>query len=198
MGKKNSISNIDGLLTFLNKRRVATSKELEKFLPARAILKRLVDEGKLQPLGAGLYAANTLDPFHASVIAVAAYYPEAVISNLTAMVIHGLSDERIDRIDVDIDRGTSIRNKLLAVHRVPIKRLTGIEKAKFHGATIKIYDTERTLCEASFLDPGGPILFKALKRYIKRQTPNTTAILKYDGILGTQVLRHIQQELADA
>lgn len=49
-------------------------------------------------------AHPSLDLFTASLIATARYYPKAVISNITALVIHSLSDEGIDRIDVDIPR----------------------------------------------------------------------------------------------
>ena len=198
MSKSVNRSDIEGLLRFLKKSQVATSKELGKFVTARTILGRLVEEGKIQTLGAGVYSTVALDPFIASVIATARFYPNAIISNLTAMVIHGLSDERIDRIDVDIVRTTSIRNKLLRVHRVPKGRLAGIERLKFHGSTIRIYDRERSLCEAFLIDKGGPIFFKALKRYFKSQKPDSDAILKYDGLLRTKVLRHVEQELADA
>ncbi len=191
-------SDIKGLLHFIKKNQVATAKELGKFVPARTILGRLTDEGKIQSLGAGVYSTVALDPFIASVIAVARYYPKVIISNLTALVIHGLSDERIDRIDVDIGRASSIRNKLLAVHRVPAPRLIGAKKLVFHSSNIRIYDVERTLCDAYLIDKGGPLFFKALKRYMKSRKVDTAAILKYDGILKTKVLRHVQQELADA
>lgn len=198
MGRAKQKTDIKGLMRFIRKGRIATSKELEKFVPARATLGRLTAEGKIQSLGAGIYATPALDPFIASVIAVALYYPKSILSHFTAMVIHGLSDERITRIDVDIERSGSIRNKLMAAHRVPASRLVGVEKMKFHGSVVRIYDVERTLCEAYLIDRGGPIFFKALKRYMKRHKPNTAAILKYDGILRTHVLGHIQQELADA
>ncbi len=198
MGKKVTTSDTEGLLRFIKKNQVATSKELEKYVPARTILGRLVDEGQIQSLGAGVYGTIALDPFIASVIAAARYYPKAIVSNLTAMVIQGLSDERIDRIDVDIERNASIRNKLLKVHRVVASRLAGVEKLKFHGSTIRIYDRERSLCEAYLIDEGGPLFFKALKRYLKKQKPDFGSILKYDNALKTQVLRHVQQELADA
>jgi predicted transcriptional regulator of viral defense system len=133
----------------------------------------------------------------ASVIAVSRYYPETVISGITAMAIHELTDERIDRLDVDIERSRTIRNKLLRCHRVPRSRLIGIERIDFRNESIRIYDRERTLCEAYRIDPGGPLFFKALKRYLKQQLPDTNRIQRYDKLLKTKVIGHLQQELAD-
>ena len=181
----------------LTRMRVMKASDLQKSGSGRVILGRLVDEGEIISLGTGLYASPSLDPFVASVIAVSKFYPKTVVSNLTALVIHRLSDERLDRIDVDIERNQNIRNQLMRVHRVPKKRLIGIEKMNFSGQTISIYDVERTLCEAYRLDQGGPIFFKALKRYLKNKKPDTKKTLKYDRLLRTRVTYHLQQELAD-
>ena len=121
-----------------------------------------------------------------------------MISGLTSLVIHELSDESLDRVDVDMPRGTSIRNRLLNVHRVTVRNLIGIDKMDFHNQKIRIYDVERSLCESYRLDPSGPIFYKALKRYIKKYPPKPEQIAKYDRILKTHVLKHLQQELADA
>jgi predicted transcriptional regulator of viral defense system len=146
----------------------------------------------------GIYASTELDPFVAAVLATAKYYPSAIISGITALQIHELAQEYVEKIDVDISRGTSIRNKMLQVHRVPSQRLIGMMELKFHGSKIRIYDIERTLCEAYHLDPSGPLFFKALKRYVARGKVKASQIQKYDQKLKTHVLMHLRQELADA
>ena len=88
-------------------------------------------------------------------------------------------------------------NKLLYVHRVTEARLFGISKMDLDGAKIMIYELERTLCEAYRLDPAGPEFFTALKRYLKQKEPDTKRIKAYDKALGTKVLVHVMQELAD-
>ncbi len=172
--------------------------ELLKVLGSRVATKRIADAGEITPLGSGIYASPGLDPFIAAVIATARFYPKTVISNLTALVIHGLSDESVDRVDVDLERRRTIRNRLLRVHRVSKSRLTGITTMIFQGEKIRIYDRERTLCDAYKIDPSGSIFFKALKRYVKGDKVAADRIADYDRKLGTDVLRHLRQELADA
>ena len=181
----------------LPKQFVLRSKDLEKSLGSRVAIMRSAKEGKIQSLGSGLYASSSLDPMTASVIAVAKYYPQAVISSRTALFLHKLSDHAVEQIEVDIDAKTPITNKLLDAHRVAKSRLIGISLMPLKGFKIKIYDLERTLCEAYRLDPAGPEFFKALKRYLKQKEADTIKLKKYDKALGTRVLVHIMQELAD-
>lgn len=185
------------VLTALKKKKVMRVSELAKFLTHRSLLKRMSDAGELFYIGSGIYAHPSIDPRVAAVVA-ANYYPRAVVSGLTAMIIQGLSDEVIDRVDLDIPRSTSIRNKLFRVHRVVEKRLVGIVNYPYYGFSIRTYDKERTLCDAYLLDPQGGLFFKALKRYLKEnKRPDTVSIGRYDKILGTKVLSHVAQELAD-
>ncbi|MCO5143143.1 MAG: hypothetical protein M9962_08650 [Oligoflexia bacterium] len=186
-----------GALKKLPKRFVLRSKDLERRLGSRVAIKRETERGTVQSLGAGLYASPSIDPMTAAVIAVAKYYPQAVISGRTALVIHKLSDHAVERIEVDIPKSTRIVNKMLEVHRVAETRLTGISKLELEGTKIKIYDLERALCEAYRLDPAGPEFFTALKRYLKQKESDTKRIKKYDEALGTKVLVHVMQELAD-
>ena len=186
------------LETELAKKGVLSTQELVALLGNKMQIKRKSDEGILLPLGSGLYSSPSLDPFTASVISAGRYYPQAVISGLTALVIHELSDESLNRVDVDVPRGTSIRNRLLNVHRVTEKLMIGIEKIDFHNQKIRVYDVERTLCEAYRIDQAGATFYKALKRYFKKYPSKPEQIAKYDEALKTQVLRHLQQELADA
>ena len=188
----------DKLTKAIAKKGVMTAQELVTILGNKMQLKRKADEGLLLPLGSGFYGSPGIDPFTASVIAAGRYYPQSVISGLTSLVIHDLSDESLNRIDVDVPRCTSIRNRLLSVHRVAERNLIGIMKLNFHNQKIRIYDCERSLCEACRLDSSGAIFYKALKRYVKKYPPKPEHIAKYDHILKTDVLRHLQQELADA
>jgi predicted transcriptional regulator of viral defense system len=187
----------DPIASAIQKELLMTSGELLKLAGSYVQIKRKAEAGIITPLGSGIYAAPSLDPFVATVLAVAKYYPDAVISNLTALVIHELSDEFIDRVDVDILRGKNLRNQMLKVHRVTQQRMAGTTEIKFHGHLIRVYDLERSLCEAYCLDPAGPIFYKALKRYLSKKKINTARIQGYDKALKTRVLSHIQQELAD-
>lgn len=184
------------VLEILEKIKVAKLSELESHNLSPLQISRLAASGEILSLGAGFYAHPSLDPFVASIIAVARHYPAAVISKATALVIHKLSDERIDRVDIDISRNSSIRNKLIRAHRTADSRLIGIEQTDYHGEMIRIYDRERSLSEAYSMDPDGDLFLKALKRYSSSQEPNTDKIAEYDKMLSTHVLRAIRQEMA--
>ncbi len=184
------------IIEILEKIKVAKLSELASHNFSPLQISRLAASGEILSLGAGFYAHPSLDPFVGSIIAVARYYPTAVISKATALVIHKLSDERIDRVDVDISRNSSIRNKLIRAHRTADSRLIGIEQADYYGETIRIYDRERSLSEAYSMDPDGDLFLKALKRYSSSQEPNTDKIAEYDKLLSTHVLRAIRQEMA--
>ncbi len=181
----------------LPKNFVLRSKDLERIFGNRVGIKRKVESGELQAIGSGIYSSPSLDPFTAAAIAVAKYFPKATISGRAALFLHKLSDHSVERVDVDIAKTTSISNKMLFVHRVVPKRLTGISIIKLAGQKIRIYDLERSLCEAYLLDPAGPEFFVALKRYLKQKDPDTVKFKKYDQALGTNVLMHIMQERAD-
>lgn len=181
----------------LPKNFVLRSKDLERLLGSRVAIMRESERGAIQSLGSGLYSSPALDPMTATVVAVTKYYPQAVISGRTALFLHRLSDHAVERIEVDIPKSTSIANKLLDVHRVAGNRLTGVTKLNIQGFKVKIYDLERTLCEAYRLDPAGPEFFTALKRYLRRKEPDTKKIKAYDLALGAKVLMHIMQELSD-
>jgi predicted transcriptional regulator of viral defense system len=193
--KKNSASA--SIQNALKKHKVRTYAELSACGATGAILKRMVEEGLVTYVGSGVYASTQLDPFVAAVLATAKYYPQAVISGFTALQIHGLAEEYIQNVDVDIPRETSIRNRMLKVHRVAKNRITGVATIMFHGGKIRIYDLERSLCEAYRLDPQGPIFFKALKRYCAMGNTALDRIAQYDKALKTHVLTHLRQELAD-
>jgi len=176
---------------------VLKSKDLERILGSRVAIKRKAEAGELQALGSGLYSSPKLDPFTAAAIAVAKFFPKAVLSGRSALFFHKLSDHSVERLDVDIAKTTSLSNRILEVHRVVPSRLVGISKLKLEGHAVRIYDLERTLCEAFRLDPAGPEFFTALKRYLKQKEPDTLKIKKFDKALGTNVLVHIMQEQAE-
>lgn len=188
------------LSEILAQKKVMRSQELEKILGSRIAIKRQVELGNLYPLGSGLYSSPSLDPFTAAILAASKYYPKAIISNLTALVIHQMSDESLNQTDVDIEKSLSIRNRFLNVHRVSKKKMVGVIKMIFQGNEIQIYNRNRSLCEAYKIDPRGPLFFKALKRYLKSKTPDAkdlAEIATFDSVLNTDTLTYLQQGLAD-
>ena len=197
MPSKPKPSSTSKIRKLIEHKKLAIFSELERFGASGTLLKRMTESGQILALGSGIYASPKFDPFTATLYAASKYYPKAVISGLTALQIHGLSQEYIEKVDVDISRDTSLRNKMLNVHRVPNARLVGITELKYQGEVIRVYDIERTLCEAYLFDPAGALFFKALKRYVSLGKINTAAIQKYDASTKTAVLSHLRQELAN-
>jgi predicted transcriptional regulator of viral defense system len=176
---------------------VYSSRELVKILGHRTAIQRLVESDELMPIGRGFYSTPALDPAVAQVHIVARFYPKAVVSGVSALIIHRLSDEKLDKVTVDIPKETTLANGLLDVRRVAKSRLTGITRLEYSGESIRVYDVERSLCDAYRIDRGA-LFFKALKRYMREYRPNPERIAKYDKALGTKVLPALQQELASA
>ena len=160
-------------------------------------IRRLVELDQLLALGGGYYSSPRVDPSIAQIHVVARFYPKAVISGISALIIHKLSDEKLDKVTVDIPKETKLANRLLDVRRVAKSRLVGIDPIDYFGEMIRIYDRERSLCDAYRIDRGA-LFFKALKRYLREHSPNPERIARYDKALGTKVLVAIQQEWADA
>ena len=73
---------------------------------------------------------------------------------------------------MDIPKNRPINNALVQSKRVTKKRFIGIEKIKYFGKRIQIYDAERSLCDAYRVDRSA-LFFKALKRYLKMHKPQS-------------------------
>ena len=110
---------------------------------------------------------------------------------------YDITDESIDRIDVDIVYPHNIRNDLLKVKRIQPKRLVGVKKVTIKGYSVKIYNLERTLIDV-YLKYERGIFYKVLKRAQAKYSINVDAIKRYDAVLKTTILHNIMQELADA
>ena len=176
---------------------VFSSHELSRALGSRTAIQRAVAADKLVALGAGYYSTLDLDPAVAQVVVVAKFYPKVVISGVSGLVIHRLSDEMLQKVTVDTPKDRPVQNAIIQSRRVSKSRFIGVERRNYFGHSIRIYDIERLLCDAYRIDRGA-LFFKALKRCLRDHKPNFQKIIRYDNVLGTKVLPAIQQELADS
>jgi predicted transcriptional regulator of viral defense system len=187
----------DRLKKIFQKKKILSSKELESVLGNRPTIFAAVQANLIVRVGSGFYSAPNVDANTALLITVGRFFPKAIISGISALAFHSLSDEQPNKVNVDIERTTSLRNQILQVRRVSPAFLTGIETVKLKGVKIKVYDVERSLCDIYRIEKDGPIFIKAIKRYAKEYKINPVKIAKYDSILKTRVLSHLKQELAD-
>ena len=188
--------NTKKLISYLKQKKVAKANELTKIVGNKMALLRLSDIGVIQNVSRGYYSLPSIDILNAQLIVISKYYRDAIISGLTAAYLYELTDESVNKIEVDIPNKKNIQNSSLKVRRIDKKRIIGVIRKKIEGENIKIYDIERTLVDI-YLKYPGHIFYKALKRYIKKYKPNSNLIRKYDEILRTNVLKSLMQELAD-
>lgn len=184
------------LLKYLKKHLVAKTAELNKITKNRMAIKRAVNAGEIQNPLRGYYCLPSLDCFTAGLIIVSKYYKKAIISGITAARYYQLSDENLEKIDIDIPNTENIQNSFFNVKRINKNKLVGISKVNLLGHQLKIYDRERTLIDLK-LKYSQAIFYKALKRYVKANKINTEKIREYEQNFSTKVLAAIAQELAD-
>ena len=188
--------SLEKVLKRLEAQKVAKAGELMA-ITNRSQLRRYVEEGAIQSVGYGFYTHPSIDPADAYLLVVAKYYPQAVISSTTALSVYGLTDERIDQIDIDVPNATNVKNSFLRVHRVAKGLMVGAVRHEICGKKIRIYSRERALCGVYKEQPDGAIFLKALKRYVKGGQIDSQVVATLDKKLKTNVLNALMQELAD-
>ncbi len=168
-------------------RKIIRSSELQELLGSRTAVQRLVKSGGVHALGNGYYTGPQSDSFTGVVHVAGHYYPDAVISGAAALFIYRLTDNTPDSVQVDIDNRKSLKNRLFSVKRVDPKKLIGIRKLRYNGRFIRIYDEERSLCEAYLLHKGTARFMRILERYLTLGKPKASKIRRYDIVLNTKV-----------
>lgn len=124
-----------------------TFSEAVERLGSRHFVRKAVRGGLLHPISRGLYSLDETDPDPLAIIA--AKHPNAVVTGLTALYVHGLVDSPPEKIDLATKRGgTKINDPLVHQYAVPAEWLNlGRTEAEFDGAKIAVYDLERMLLE---------------------------------------------------
>lgn len=184
------------VVEYLEKNIVAKTSELQIKTHNRMAIIRLAEQGVIQNVARGYYSLPKFDIFDAMLVLVSKYYKEAVVSGLAAARVYGLTDENIEKIDVDILKIKNINNTFLSIKRAEKNRITGVIVKDILGKKIRIYDVERTLADIK-MKYSPAIFYKALKRYLKKYKPDFEKIKKYDATVSTNVLSAVMQELAD-
>lgn len=184
------------IVKYLEKNIVAKTSELQVKTHNRMAIIRLAEQGVIQNVARGYYSLPKFDIFDVMLVLVAKYYKDAVVSGLAAARVYGLTDENIEKIDVDILKTKNVRNMFLGIKRTERNRIIGVMTKDVLDNKIKLYDVERTLVDIK-MKYSPAIFYKALKRYLKKYKPDFEKIKKYDAIVSTNVLSAVMQELAD-
>lgn len=119
---------------------------------SRPMLRKYLEEGKLEQIRKGLYvlADDLADEF----ALIQMQTTKAIFSYGTALYLWGLSDRTPHRFDITIPQGTNISrlkrdNKALRCHYVQqaVYDMGITEIQSPQGAMIRLYDKERCICD---------------------------------------------------
>ncbi len=144
------------------------------------------DRGELEQLARGLYRlAEEEPPENPDLITVAHKLPDAVICLISALSFHDLTTQ----IPHDVHLAIPRQSRPPRLDHPPIKvyRFSGdaysegIELHDMDGATVKIYNPEKTLADCFKYRNriGKDIVLEAIRLYRKRNTQNVDALLRY-------------------
>ena len=146
---------------------------------------RLIESGEFERVAPGLFLRSGLtDDTTAAWIAAAAKRPDATLCLLTALSLHGLTDEIPARSDIAIPRGTqpvTIHNAPVAWHRFDTDTFN-IGRDEYDlpgGSRIGLYSAERTLIDLFRLRHswGTDLAYGALKQWLRRRGSSPGALL---------------------
>ncbi|NTW96702.1 MAG: abortive phage infection protein [Erysipelotrichaceae bacterium] len=126
------------------------SSDLDKLSIPRIYLAKLVKEKKLERVSWGIY--TQLDTIEDEMYILQKKYKKFIFSHETALFLHDLSDRTPLKYCVTVPSGTKISKKLS--DRLKIYYIKGeyhilgvIETQTALGNPIKIYNSERTICD---------------------------------------------------
>ena len=156
---------------------------------SRPMLKKYVDDSKLELVRKGLY--TLMDDFVDEFALIQAQSSKAIFSYGTALYFWGLSDRIPHTFDISIPQGTNISRlkkdtKNLRFHYVQKELynlgITGTQTPL--GSTVLLYDKERCICD--FIKDKNKvdiqIYIQAIKDYFKNNA-DIGKLLKYSKIL---------------
>ena len=166
-----------------------TSGQLMAFRVHTALIRRMLNKGQLEKVKRGLYRLPpeeipeeekfTFDYFDAAI-----GVPKGIFCLRTALHYHGLSTQRPAVFDMAIPR-TRRTPKLLTVS-VRFYRFQepyysyGVQEIKTEIATIRIYDKEKSICDAFRQRRiiGENLAMESLNTYLKNQEMNLNKLIQ--------------------
>ena len=157
---------------------------------SRPMIKKYLDAGRLEQVRKGLYVLT--DGFADEFALLQVQSSKAIYSYGTALYLWGLSDRTPHIFDMTFPRGTNVSrlkkdNANLRCHYVDkeIYEMGITETVSPQGATVKLYDKERCICDLIRNKDQVDIQLysQAIKDYFKSK-PDNRKLLKYGKAFG--------------
>ena len=162
----------------------------------RRTLYTMRDAGIIEPLARGLFRLASLEPLgHPDLVTIARRVPQGVLCLISALSFHELTTQVPHIIDVALERGT--RKPRLDYPPVRFFWFSGpafhegIETRELDGASVRIYDPEKTLtdCFRYRNQIGMDVVLEALRLWRERRRRKLDALLKYAR------MRHVERAM---
>lgn len=178
----NSLEKLEELIKKQNGTVLSSNLDQDKI--PRAYLSRLVEEGRLERVGRGVYVA--LDSIEDEMFAMQNKYPQLIYSHETALYLHGLSDHTPFQYSVTVPSGYKVVENVSERFKCYYIRKDlhdlGVADAKTpFGNRIKVYGMERTICDMmrsrSRIDI--QIFNDALKRFVRLKSVDYMLLMEY-------------------
>lgn len=168
------------------------TSQIENIGLSRPMIKKLVDKGFLEKVARGIFILK--DEFADEYALLQTRCKYAVFSYGTALFLLGLSDRTPHIYDISVPQGANIstlKNDEISIRchyvRPDIFELGITEVKSPQGATVKVYDRERCICdlirEKNQIDM--QVYSQAIKDYFK-SNPNHRKLLKYGKVFGIE------------
>lgn len=184
------LGGLPGVFTYSDARRLGITDR--RLYAAR-------DSGEVEMLGRGLYRRSSLTGDH-DLLEIAARAPAATLCLGTALAHHDLTDEIPQFIDVALPRARRhpIVNAPVRWHRFdPDTFDLGRETLDVGELTIGVYNADRSICDSFRLRhlEGPEQAIEALKRWLRRQGPQPSALLAMAQHFGPRAEKPIREAL---
>lgn len=145
-------SNQEKIIEVAKKQKLIHLRDLNQIPGARVEIARLVEKGKLEKIGRGLYCiAGTNFDEKQSILEVTKLVPKGVICLLSALRYHELTTQNPFEVWIAIQRpATTPKIDFISVNIIRFSGRAfseGIETHTFDGNTIRVYSPAKTIAD---------------------------------------------------
>ncbi len=177
-----SLQNLEKLIK--QKNGVLLTSDLKALKIPRVYLSKLVDSGKLERVGRGIYI--TPDTIEDEMYYMQCKYPKIIYSHETALFLHGLTDRTPFVYSATVPSSYKVAENISENFKIyyiknELHNLGIINGKTSFGNKIKMYNTERTICDIvrSRNKIDIQIVNEALKGYVKLKSSDYALLIQY-------------------
>ena len=169
---------------------IVTARTVDKQEVPRALLSYLVEQGKLERVGRGVYALP--DSWDDELFTLQRRFTRGIYAGETALYLHGLTDVMPVQWEMTFPLGYNLTSAKAAGVRCNQERNTydlGVHQARTpSGNAVAVYSAEKTLCD--LLRPKRHydirLITDAYRTYIRWENRDIPALSEYARVVGVE------------